>query len=161
VFSLLVGAPTCTGKPRLAASPTEPAIGTPAPESCAAARRGPAPAWAEDAGPRGLPFVISRDGDAVGFLFADPLRAGHPTNPVNKILWVVRFPRVGRPLQLTAHPVAASRPVMSYSEPADSGPGEIYPSIIDVPTPGCWHFGLVWAGHSDEVELPYVSPATS
>jgi len=24
-------------------------------------------------------------------MFADPLRAGHPTNPSNKVLWVVRF----------------------------------------------------------------------
>ena len=37
-----------------------------------------------------------------------------------------------------------------------SEPGEIYPSEIVVPSPGCWHFTLSWNGHTDTVDLWYV-----
>ena len=48
--------------------------------------------------------------------------------------------------------------VTHYVKSADSSPGEIYPSIVDVPSPGCWHFTLSWAGHHDEIDLLYVAP---
>jgi hypothetical protein len=94
---------------------------------------------------------------AAGFLFGNPLRAGKPTNPANKILWVVASPRDGSPLRVTGHPLGATAPVVSATFPANSAPGEIYPSIINVPAPGCWHFNLSWNGHSDAVDLRYVS----
>lgn len=34
------------------------------------------------------------------------------------------------------------------------GPG---PSIIDMPTAGCWQFTLRWSGHTDTVDLPYAA----
>jgi len=46
------------------------------------------------------------------------------------------------------------RPFFS-SQPANSGPGEIYPSIVDVPQPGCWRFDLSWSGHRATVYLEY------
>jgi hypothetical protein len=42
----------------------------------------------------------------------------------------------------------------------NSGPGEIYPSIIDVPEAGCWHFALAWNGHRSVVALAYRSAGT-
>lgn len=123
---------------------------------------GGVPDWLDLAGarnnPRELPYVIADPPTAAGFLFTTPLRAGHPSNPANKILWVVGQPRNGDDLQITAHPVDATTPVIQTSQPANSSPGEIYPSIVDVPLPGCWHFELTWAGHTAAVELPYVSP---
>jgi hypothetical protein len=91
----------------------------------------------------------------VGVLFVHPLRAGTPENPANKILWIVRQPRQGQPLHISARPVGFSARRVTTSWPANSSPGEIYPSIDNVPRPGCWRFTLRWAGHTDMVALHY------
>ena len=120
---------------------------------------GTQPQWLEDAGagnnPAGLPYVISKPAIAAGFLFGFPLRAGHPVEPSNKILWVVRKPRDGYPLIVTGHPADASAPIVNDTFPDNAGPGEIYPSGIDVPSAGCWDFTLRWAGNTSRVDLDY------
>ncbi len=105
--------------------------------------------------PVGLPYVLAKPPEAAGFLFAQPLRAGHPGNPANKILWVVHVPRNGSVLHITGHPVGTTAPTIDQIEPANSSPGEIYPSIVDVPQRGCWQFDLAWAGNKASVELLY------
>jgi hypothetical protein len=121
--------------------------------------RGGVPAWVDVAGahnnPDGLPYVLAIPSGAAGFIFGYPLRAGHPQSPTNKILWVVGLPRNGSPLEVSGHPLNATTPSIHETQPADSGPGEIYPSVIDVPKPGCWHFDLSWAGNHATVELEY------
>jgi hypothetical protein len=121
--------------------------------------QGNVPAWLDEAGahnnPDGLPYVIAIPSAAAGFIFGYPLRAGHPQSPTNKILWVVGLPRNGSPLEITGHPLKATTPSIKQTQPNDSGPGEIYPSIVDVPRAGCWHFDLTWAGHHAAVELEY------
>jgi hypothetical protein len=156
----LTGAACTDTAPRVTPSTAQHAAPTQAAGGCLEIRREEAPAWAATSGPQGLPFVAGQDDDVIGYVFADPLRAGHPTDPA-KPLWVVRLPREGQALEMTAHPMGETRPVMRYSEPADSGPGEIYPSIIDVPTAGCWHLALAWAGHRDELDLQYAPPTTT
>jgi hypothetical protein len=121
--------------------------------------KGGEPAWLDSAGahnnPTGLPYAVASNQTAAGFIFGYPLRAGHPSNPANKILWVVGFPREGSPLDITAQlPILGPAPV-HQSEPADSEPGEIYPSIVDVPQAGCWRFELSWGAHHDVVYLQY------
>ena len=122
--------------------------------------QGSIPQWLNDAGghnnPSGLPYVIAHPELAAGFLFVQPLRTGHPENPANKILWVVRTPRTGS-LTIDGHPLDAATPTMHEILPANSGPGEIYPSYVDVPTAGCWQFDLQWANSHAQVELDYVS----
>ena len=122
--------------------------------------QGSTPKWLDDAGghnnPSGLPYVIARPELAAGFLFAQPLRIGHPDNPANKILWVVRTPRTG-PLTIDGHPLGAATPTIHEVLPANSGPGEIYPSYVDAPTAGCWQFDLQWANSHAQVELNFVS----
>jgi hypothetical protein len=98
---------------------------------------GSGPPWAVSA-PTTQPYGIAAGGDAVGYLFRYPLRAGHPTNPVDKILWVVRLPRSGHDLVVTGHPIGASKPEKHLRERPDSEPGETYPSVVDMPAPGCW-----------------------
>ena len=115
---------------------------------------GASESWAT-AGPRDLVQATSHDGNAVAFLFAEPLRAGDPENPANKILWVVKQPRGTSDLVISGHPVDADAPTVSQSEPPDSSPGEIYPSIVNVPSSGCWQFTLEWNGNTDTIELPY------
>ena len=117
---------------------------------------GASEAWTSSAqGPTDLVQATGHDGNAVAFLFAHPLRAGEPENPANKILWVVKEPRGVSDLVITAHPLDAAAPTVHQSEAADSSPGEIYPSIVNVPEPGCWAFTLEWNGNKDTIELPY------
>jgi hypothetical protein len=123
--------------------------------------KGPIPAWigrATDANtPASLPFAVSDQGNAAGFVFGYPLTVASRPNMDNKILWVVRTPNDGQPLMITARRVGVSGPVVRVQLPADSGPGEIYPSIIDVPTAGCWHFTLQWPHASATVDLQYTA----
>ena len=141
------------------ASPAVAASGVPGGCGATPVVRGGEPEWLGDAGahnnPKGLPYVVAAEQTAAGFIFGYPLRAGHPENPANKILWVVRLPRNGTTLEIKGHPLGTSKPTIEQSQPANSGPGEIYPSIVDVPQPGCWHFDLSWAGHQAAVELEY------
>jgi hypothetical protein len=64
------------------------------------AHRGPTPVWLNDAtgnnAPDGLPYVVA-DPAAAGFIFGYPLRAGHPVNPSNKILWASARPAMALP----------------------------------------------------------------
>ena len=97
----------------------------------------------------------SAEGNAVGFLFAYPLQAGTPANN-NKILWVVRAPRDGASLTIEGHPLGAAAPIEHEEASPDASPGEIYPSTINMPTPGCWHLTLRWNGNTATLDLPYV-----
>jgi hypothetical protein len=121
--------------------------------------KGNVPKWLDEAGghnnPNGAPYVIATPAIAAGFIFGYPLRAGHPESPSNKILWVVGMPRNGSALEITGHPIDAASPTIKLVQPANSSPGDIYPSAVDVPQAGCWHFDLAWAGHHAVVELIY------
>lgn len=127
---------------------------------CGATRllQGAPPAWnprpAGFNGPPGLPYVLGRKGTIMGYLFRTPLVAA-PRGPGDKILWYVRLPRHGSPLSITGHPRGADHPRVSRRFLADSSPGEIYPSGVDVPRPGCWVFTLTWDGHEDDLTLSF------
>lgn len=75
-------------------------------------------------------------------------------------MWVARTLRAGEPLNIMGSQVGASRPAVRMSVPASSGPGEIYPSIVDVPTPGCWNFTLRWHNASASLSLRYAAGST-
>lgn len=106
-------------------------------------------------GPPPWPHALSERGNVVAIVFGNPLRAGEPADHTNKILWIMRLPRLGSPLTIEATPWHAATPLIRRSWPADSSPGEIYPSYVNVPTAGCWHLTLRWAGHTDGIDLHY------
>jgi hypothetical protein len=99
------------------------------------------PAWARggwsnytDGAPWSVSWAGGTPANAVAFLFAIQLVAGvspriDGTN--NKVLWVARNAETG--FMVEGRPLGQSQPVVS----AVGGP-----SIIDVPTPGCWTFRL-------------------
>jgi hypothetical protein len=118
---------------------------------------GAAPEWTASAGlPGSTPYVLSHEGNLVAVLFGFPLRAGaNVTGPTNKILWVAREPRDGKELQLTLRRADGAGEAVTQIEPADSGPGEIYPSIVDAPTAGCWQVQASWNGHTATLALNY------
>jgi hypothetical protein len=123
--------------------------------------KGGIPDWLDAAGghnnPTSLRYVIAHPPLVAGFLFSDPLHAGRAQNPYNKILWVVRTPRNGSNLTIDGHPLGAATPTVHEVRPADSGPGEIYPDGVDVPSAGCWQFDLRWATSHAQVELNYLA----
>ena len=116
--------------------------------------QGHPPRWTDAAhAPADLSYVVSSQGNAVGFLFADPLRAGTRTGAQNKILWVIRTAGSG-PLTITTQPLGSPvSAVVRHDEPGIGGGS--YPSITDDTTPGCWHFTLSWAGGTATADLPY------
>ncbi|MQA83319.1 MAG: hypothetical protein GEV03_01480 [Streptosporangiales bacterium] len=120
---------------------------------------GAKPKWTSPAGTDSLrvPYTLSDNGDVAAFLFGHPLQAREPEGYADKILWVLRLPRGGQPLHITGRPLGADGPTFEVTEPADSGPGEIYPSYVVAPEPGCWHFTLRWNGHVDAIDLYYVA----
>jgi hypothetical protein len=120
-------------------------------------RRGAPPAWAAGA-PTQIPFALARGARVAAFFFVypSPLRTGHPGRPTNKILWVVGAPRQGKPLKIVARLFGKRRSPVRFSWPANSSPGEIYPSIIDLPAPGCWRLALAWAGHHATIDVNVV-----
>lgn len=118
--------------------------------------RGGIPASLDQAGahnnPTGLAYVVADPPIAAGFLFNYPLSAGPQGD---KILWVMGAPRDGAPLAIDAHPYGASQPVASFSRGADSGPGEIYPSGLAIPSGGCWTLSLTWGTNRAKADLEY------
>jgi hypothetical protein len=116
------------------------------------------PAWADSSPGFRVPYALASGDAAAAFFFAPRLRAGHPENPSHKVLWVVRFPRNGNPLEITARLGRDPSRVVHTSWSADSSPGEIYPSGVDLPAPGCWHLALAWGPHRASVDVE-VHPA--
>jgi hypothetical protein len=114
---------------------------------------GSGPAWAAHSNPPTfLPYAIGAHQTAAAFIFGYPLRAGAPTNPANKILWIVRTPGSG--LTIRATPLRSPTPVVTVRVNDSAGP-ETYPSYVNVPTPGCWHLTVRWRGHTDSIDLSY------
>jgi hypothetical protein len=121
-------------------------------------RRGPPPSWAAPAfvdsrGSKTARYALASRGTAMAYV--GRLRAGHPTNPANKVLWIVHPPRGRSDLVIRARPLRASAPLVTIRRRPDSGPGPIYPSYVNVPSPGCWHLTLRWAGNVDTLDLAY------
>jgi hypothetical protein len=121
--------------------------------------RGPLPAWTAPAfsnsspGPPAWPHALSDRGTVAAIVFGYPLRSGNPTDPANKILWIMRLPRLGSPLRIEARPLGRAARLVRHEWPADSSPGEIYPSYVNVPVTGCWRLTLRWARHTDWIDL--------
>jgi hypothetical protein len=123
---------------------------------------GPPPGWnPQPAGfsqqPPSLPYVVGGRDSVMGYLWARPLYTPESPSHSNKVLWYVRYPRDGMPLHVTGHLNADPRQAMSATFPADSSPGEIYPSDMTVPAPGCWSLTLRWNKHVDHLSLPFAA----
>jgi hypothetical protein len=101
---------------------------------------------------------LGAGGVIVAVLWArhDPLVTPTPPDRGNKILWVSKLPLSGgSPLQITARQLIGVTAVGSVQRrTVAGGPG---PSLIDMPTAGCWQFTLRWSGHVDTVDLPYAA----
>jgi hypothetical protein len=140
--------------------PRTPSGQVPAPASggCRAqVRHEELPTWARDGfspPTQRIPYTLGSAGEIAAILFADPLRSPPPVNHRNKILWVSRPPtHPGSALRITAqHTIGRRRVGSPVARTVRGGPG---PSIIDLPSPGCWSLTLRWSGHVDRLDLEY------
>ena len=83
-----------------------------------------------------MPYVMSDHGNIVAILWADhnPLHAPPLPNVSNKILWVTQTATTQ--LRIVARPLDASSPTVTLKYPSTAG--NQTPSIVDLPSPGCW-----------------------
>lgn len=89
-----------------------------------------------------VPWAMTTPADAVAYLFATRLVAGpspRVDGSTNKVLWVTKY---AVPFVVDGRPFGKSAPVVTV-------PGG--PSIVDVPSAGCWTFRLILQGGAAEV----------
>jgi hypothetical protein len=118
--------------------------------------RGVLPEWARagfTAPEPVMPYVRSASGNIVAILFVDKLTAPPRENVNNKILWVWRAGSgVGNDVHVVAR-LGGTGPAVTKGLPTLEGP-----SIVDLPSPGCWRLTISWPGGSDTIDLTYVKP---
>jgi hypothetical protein len=102
-------------------------------------------------------------GNAVVAYFFSPrspfLTAGASLPPTvsNKILWVEEDP-TGGDLLIVANPSGATKPSVQLTVPPAGSPRGTYPSIVSLPTPGCWHLAVTWASGRGSIDLVVGAP---
>jgi hypothetical protein len=148
--ALLVSAAACSAddEPAPASSPSPPQA------PCApVVSTGPLPEWARtgfSGDGSGIPHSMARGGTILGVLFGRTLNAPPAIDHSNKILWVSRLPVTsGDTLRITAQSDGTGQTV---AREVAGGPG---PSIIDLPSAGCWRLTLAWSGHTDTMDLTF------
>ncbi|MFN2628199.1 MAG: hypothetical protein ABR569_06135 [Gaiellaceae bacterium] len=115
------------------------------------------PVWARagfsDPQPR-LPHVLGRSGKIAALVFGYPLLSPPSPTRNNKILWVARASvRPLSALRISAQRMIGRRRLgRPITRAVQGGPG---PSIVNLPTPGCWRLRLRWSGRSDSLDLRY------
>jgi hypothetical protein len=82
------------------------------------------------------------------------LTAGSPPPPnvSNKVLWVEDQP-TGGDLRIVATPPDGAKPTVRFTVPSAGSPAGAYPSILSLPTPGCWNLAVTWATGDDSIGL--------
>ncbi len=115
------------------------------------------PMWARagfrDPNPQ-MPYVLGQAEEIAGILFGNPLRSPPRKGRNNKVLWVSHVPTTpGSDLLISAQRMTGSEPVGSLvTRKVIGGPG---PSIINLPSAGCWRLTLRWSGQIDMLDLRY------
>jgi hypothetical protein len=114
------------------------------------------PAWARggfsDPKQR-IPHVLGRSQRIVAILFGYPLLSPPSPRRSNKILWVARRTPSTSPLKIRAQRMSGSSTLGApVRRKVSGGPG---PSIVNLPSPGCWRLSLHWSGRVDSLDLRY------
>jgi len=143
---------------RLPASANSNAVANPG-QCRSVVHHGVLPPWARagfsDPKPR-MRYVLGASGRIAALLFAaltSPPAADHN----NKILWVSHVAtHDGHDLRIQAQRMAGTKPLgAAVSRAVPGGPG---PSIINLPSPGCWRLSLHWSRSTDTLDLQYTAP---
>jgi hypothetical protein len=108
------------------------------------------PSWA-DIGGGSIPWAVGQPPEVVGVMFATELvaKGERPDGSANKVLWLTQMPIASTQLTLRAQPAHAATPVVNLTVPRAEGQQQ-FPSIVDLPTPGCWRLNISWGAGSTE-----------
>ncbi len=106
--------------------------------------------WSAHGAPWPVPWAFGTNDDTVAYVFATQLVAGgspRVDGSNNKVLWEAKDSPSGAGVVVEARPLGRSTPALTVA----GGP-----SIVDVPTAGCWTFRLSWSAngqHSSIINL--------
>ena len=105
-----------------------------------------------------MAYTVGKKGQIGGALFGWPLRSPPLPDRGNKILWVPRnVPKGVAPLWIRLQKMSGAQPIGApVRRIIKTGPG---PSIVDVPSAGCWRATLTWSGRRDTLDLVYTAPS--
>lgn len=108
------------------------------------------PSWA-DIGGGSVPWAVGQPPEVVGVMFATELvaKGERPDGSANKVLWLTQAPISSTQLTLRARPADAAAPVVNLTVPVAEGHQQ-FPSIVDLPTAGCWRITISWGAGSTE-----------
>ncbi len=67
---------------------------------------------------------------------------GYPDGSTTKILWSINNPNASAALEITGKKLSAGHETFQQTFPMASSPRGDYPSIVNVPTPGCWQLQI-------------------
>jgi hypothetical protein len=67
---------------------------------------------------------------------------GYPDGSTTKILWSINNPNASVALEITGKKLSAGHETFQQTFPMASSPRGDYPSIVNVPTPGCWQLQI-------------------
>jgi hypothetical protein len=76
----------------------------------------------------------------------------HSADDAPKVLWVSHDARLD-PLTISGHPASSVAPSVEFKIPEALAPAGHYPSGIELPEPGCWHFKLAIGDTRAEMDL--------
>jgi hypothetical protein len=103
-----------------------------------------------------MPYVLGKSAKIAAILFGNPLQSPPAEDHNNKILWVSHAPSVpGSDLRISAQRMAGPMPL--GAPVARSVMGSPGPSIINLPSAGCWRLTLRWSGRVDTLDLRYIA----
>jgi hypothetical protein len=100
----------------------------------------------------GVPHVFSERGDLIAVLFNYPPTSSTKPGEGTKILWKSRLPQEpAQPLRIEA---TLDGSTTTVTREISGGAG---PSLVQLPTAGCWRLALSWSGHQDRMTLQFRS----
>jgi hypothetical protein len=67
---------------------------------------------------------------------------GYPDGRTTKILWSINNPNRSTALEITGKKLSAGHETFQQMFPMAAFPGGDYPSIVNVPAPGCWQLQI-------------------
>ena len=135
----------------LAQPPETSPAGPAEPSACTPLRTDKPPVWARGGftGQGYPPYATSSSGDVVAIVFGNPLSAPPSEQHANKILWVVRG-------GATTHIRVVARLEGSGRSTRMRVPAG--PSIVDMPSAGCWKLSLHLGDRQDSINLRWTKP---
>ncbi len=104
----------------------------------------------ENSGVSGVPWIEMEPNTAKikGYLFfagSHPQRyqllhtgGAYPNGGSTKILWVIEAPQQPNAIEVTGKKLLPTSETFQQNFPSASSPAGVYPSIVNVPTAGCW-----------------------